>query len=506
MNSFFFLLMKRRDSGLPDFSESSVYDISSNPREPKRPRPTDDHFRTSFASSFAGDRFVSPLPSSNCDVLPSFPTPSSPPSSSIPTSLDHSLYHSLLSSSPSNNKPSIPAPRQWSSAVTSASAIQTRLCGTVKGLLGRGEPLRVLDAGGLANDYYVNVLSWSRSENLLAIALGRAVFVWAGESGRSIELVRYPGDSSSPVPVTSLAWLEGVGATLALGMSDGRVELWDCESSRCLRTLGPDSAAIGCCGWGGVVRLLATGTHGGRTELWDVRAPEGRVWGCETHVGRVCGLAWEETGVGRLATGGSDGCVRLWDCRKGEGRNSGPVGVAGGHKGAVRAVGWSGWGAGLLATGGGASDGRVRVWDCNGKEPRICGEAETGKQVLRVEWSPGSRRELITAHGGPDNELVLWHAPGLQRLGIVGTHVRRVLHTAVSPDGSVVASAGAEGLLKFWDVWPQETSQVVNRFSNMSGKKLLDGLRLGSTDTFLRAQKEASEDIQGELDSELDIK
>jgi len=43
-------------------------------------------------------------------------------------------------------------------------------------------PDRVLDAPGMVDDYYLNLLSWS-SDNMVAIGLGEAVYVWNAESG-----------------------------------------------------------------------------------------------------------------------------------------------------------------------------------------------------------------------------------------------------------------------------------------------------------------------------------
>ena len=45
-------------------------------------------------------------------------------------------------------------------------------------------PTRILDAPGLLDDYYLNLLSWSDT-NILAVALNRAVYIWDAESGES---------------------------------------------------------------------------------------------------------------------------------------------------------------------------------------------------------------------------------------------------------------------------------------------------------------------------------
>jgi cell division cycle 20, cofactor of APC complex len=43
-------------------------------------------------------------------------------------------------------------------------------------------PERVLDAPGMVDDYYLNLLAWS-SDNAVAIGLGEGVYVWNAETG-----------------------------------------------------------------------------------------------------------------------------------------------------------------------------------------------------------------------------------------------------------------------------------------------------------------------------------
>lgn len=42
-------------------------------------------------------------------------------------------------------------------------------------------PERVLDAPGMVDDYYLNLLDWS-AENKLAVVLGKTVYLWSGET------------------------------------------------------------------------------------------------------------------------------------------------------------------------------------------------------------------------------------------------------------------------------------------------------------------------------------
>lgn len=48
-------------------------------------------------------------------------------------------------------------------------------------------PERILDAPGLLDDYYLNLLDWS-SNNVVAIALNKSVFLWNAATGDVDEL------------------------------------------------------------------------------------------------------------------------------------------------------------------------------------------------------------------------------------------------------------------------------------------------------------------------------
>ncbi|KAJ3383800.1 ubiquitin-protein transferase activating protein, partial [Chytriomyces hyalinus] len=54
-------------------------------------------------------------------------------------------------------------------------------------------PVRILDAPGLADDYYLNLIDWS-SANDLAVALEGVVYVWNGDRGDVVEFCRAAGN------------------------------------------------------------------------------------------------------------------------------------------------------------------------------------------------------------------------------------------------------------------------------------------------------------------------
>ena len=76
-------------------------------------------------------------------------------------------------------------------------------------------PFKVLDAPQLQDDFYLNLVDWS-SSNILAVGLGRAVYIWSACTSRVTKLCETPLDDS----VTSVGWSLR-GSHLAVGTNSG---------------------------------------------------------------------------------------------------------------------------------------------------------------------------------------------------------------------------------------------------------------------------------------------
>lgn len=61
-------------------------------------------------------------------------------------------------------------------------------------------PYKVLDAPGLQDDFYIDLLDWS-SRNEIGVGLGKAIFIWNASSGSVSRLCEnissFPGASGS---------------------------------------------------------------------------------------------------------------------------------------------------------------------------------------------------------------------------------------------------------------------------------------------------------------------
>lgn len=289
-------------------------------------------------------------------------------------------------------------------------------------------PERVLDAPGLIDDYYLNLLDWS-SSNQVAIGLERNVYVWSADEGSVSCLL----ETSPDTYVSSVKW-SGDGAYVGVGLGTGEVQIWDVSEGTKVRSMFGHDTRVGVMGWD--KHLLSSGARSGLVFNHDVRIAEHKVAELVSHTSEVCGLEWRSDGQ-QLATGGNDNLVSIWDARS----LSVPKFTKTNHKAAVKALSWCPWNMNLLATGGGSYDRHIHFW--NTTSGARVNSIDTGSQVTSLRWSP-HHREIVSSSGFPDNSLTIWSYPTLVRNIDIPAHESRVLHSCLSPDGQMLATAGKQ--------------------------------------------------------------
>ncbi|EGG06105.1 uncharacterized protein MELLADRAFT_48555 [Melampsora larici-populina 98AG31] len=315
-------------------------------------------------------------------------------------------------------------------------------------------PERVLDAPGLIDDYYLNLCDWS-VDNILAIALGECLYLWNAQTG-SVNMLCSLDETSY---YASVKFSED-GHYLALGTSDGAVQIYDIDEARLLRKMSGRESRVATLSWSGTT-LSAGGLDG---SIWnhDVQAAQHKVSEMIGHRAEVCGLAWKPDAVdgfttgspGLLASGANDNIVNVWDARN----LSEPKMTKNNHRAAVKAIAWCPWQSNMLATGGGTSDKMVHFWNVN-TSSRLQ-SLETRSQVTSIVFNPYAR-EFLTTHGLPDMHFAIHTFPNF---GVVAdvpkAHDTRILHSALSPDGCIVVTASSDENLKFWRVFENKKVKV----------------------------------------------
>ncbi|KAF1333130.1 Cell division cycle protein 20, partial [Globisporangium splendens] len=323
-------------------------------------------------------------------------------------------------------------------------------------------PTRILDAPELRDDYYLNLVSWG-ANNVLAVALDQIVYLYHTDSGaiQEIEACTARGDY-----VTSVAWMADAGSCgsskssdkLAIGTCHAELQVWDAATATKVRTLRGHDERIGALAWNGDV--LASGSRDAKILHHDLRHAHPQIATLSGHAQEICGLAWTPDGY-TLASGGNDNTLCLWDSKKvrsASGVTAMPRHALREHTAAVKALAWCPWERNLLASGGGTADRSIKLW--NASSGHVVQSVATGSQVCGLVWSR-SERELLSSHGFSQHELCLWRYPSMTRVCELTGHTARVLHLALSPDGSSVVSAAADETLRFWNVFasPSKTDK-----------------------------------------------
>jgi cell division cycle protein 20 (cofactor of APC complex) len=305
-------------------------------------------------------------------------------------------------------------------------------------------PERILDAPELLDDYYLNLLDWS-STNVLGVALGNAVYMWNANDGSIDQLMETTTPDSH---VTSVSWIEQ-GNYMAVGTSDHKVQIWDVEKHKQLRSMDGHSARVGALSWNGP--CLSSGGRDSRIVHHDVRIQQHKTGVLRGHTQEVCGLKWSPSG-NQLASGGNDNLLNIWDDRYLSSPNNvcdTPLHRLDAHRAAVKALAWCPWKKNLLASGGGTADRKIRFWDS--QSGTCLNEIDTHSQVCALQWSKHDK-EIVSSHGYSHNQLILWKYPSMVKVAELTGHTSRVLHMAASPDGTTVCSAAADETLRFWPI------------------------------------------------------
>ncbi|KAF9904575.1 ubiquitin-protein transferase activating protein [Linnemannia zychae] len=316
-------------------------------------------------------------------------------------------------------------------------------------------PEKILDAPGLIDDYYLNLLSWSCT-NQLAIGLDKSVFVWNADSGQVESLVTVRGNMDS---ITSVSWAYD-GSSLAVGTFEGDTQVWDVETKTKIRTMSGHAARVGVLAWD--KHIVSSGCRDGSIWNHDVRVHNHKVAELSSHTNEVCGLTWRSDGM-QLASGANDNIVNIWDAR-----STVPKYTKTNHTAAVKALAWCPWQLNLLASGGGTYDKQIHFW--NSTTGARVNTLNAGSQVTSIIWSK-EYKEFMSSHGFPNNNLSVYSYPSMSKVvDIPAAHDSRVLHSAVSPDGQTVATVANDENLKFWKLFEKQPKDGKGG-SGSSGKR-----------------------------------
>jgi len=296
-------------------------------------------------------------------------------------------------------------------------------------------PEKMLDAPEILDDYYLNLMDWSQS-NILSIALNKNLYLWNYLTGSVQLLLSDPNEY-----ISSVSFMKN-GNCLGVGFANNSIQLWDIIKSLPLRSLPGHKKRVSSLSWNN--HILSSGSRDAVIINHDVRMPENIISKYTGHSQEVCGLQWSLDGA-QLASGSNDNNLIIWDQAMDSMREKFTE-----HKSAVKALAWSPWQKGVLASGGGTLDQCIKLWNCD--TGKLMKSVQTESQVSSLIWNK-FEKEILSSHGFDKNQLSLWKYPMMKKICELKGHMDRIVQMCESPDGEVVVSASVDETLRFWRVF-----------------------------------------------------
>ena len=351
---------------------------------------------------------------------------------------------------------------------------QALLCSTRKFHRKIGKsPFKVLDAPKLIDDFYLNLVDWSK-KNVLSVALGENVYLWSARTSHVTKLCDLTqvlienGDNmvnghhhNGYNMVCSVAW-SNKGEKLAVGSGAGHVLIYDTHKQKLLQRLTRHGHRVGVLAWKNS-KIVASGSRDRFIWIHDTRCNDQHSHSNDTNSGslsgsngkdvvhvlgfhkqEVCGLEWNDDRT-YLGSGGNDNRLSIWDIRYPRIPH-----CYGRHRAAVKAIAWSPHERGLIATGGGTADRCIRFWNINSVPPlqydgvrpgypipetnistglldvrsnnvalmKPLRTIDTGSQVCNLLWSKNVN-EIVSTHGYSLNQIVVWRYPAMDKVKLI---------------------------------------------------------------------------------------
>lgn len=258
---------------------------------------------------------------------------------------------------------------------------------------------------------------------------------------------------STTSPAISAA-LNDEGTLLAIGHSSGLVTIWNFRRKSMLASFNANKAHVYWLEFADDGMSLFT--HGlDKIRKWDLGVINCLELGLPHHDG-VCSVAFNRSGS-RLATGGANRCLTVWDLS--EGMEEERVY----HPDSILAVAWSPDDS-MIATH--CANGMVRIFDGSTKQLvhkiKVL-EADYYWQFNCLSFSPDSKSLCV----GSGNDVAIFDSSTAKQIALLKKHTGRVYSLALSVNGDLIATGGADQSIIIWDAEKQKPIHEINGHTSM---------------------------------------
>jgi WD40 repeat protein len=258
------------------------------------------------------------------------------------------------------------------------------------------------------------------------------------------------------VTAVAVGELEGVPIAISGGW-DQELWAWDLDAYAPLwdRPIGRHGGGVTAVAFGAREGVVVSGSEDGTVRTWDLRSGRSEAIDVGGAVFAVATANIEGEAV--AVCGGEGGSVRVWELQAGS-QTQAPEELRRGRLTCLAMTPALAGRPALVAYGG--DDGTVSVCDANGS---AISSLEVGSPVFALAASRLRRREVLLT-GDWSGAIRVWDAySGVEMDGLLGVHDGWVAALdVVEVDGRpILASAGADGCLRLWDLDRREQSMEI---------------------------------------------
>lgn len=299
------------------------------------------------------------------------------------------------------------------------------------------KPVKILDAPGMEDDFYKQLLHWSPSANQIAIGLSNSVYLWDAAT-KSPSLLC---DFFEYEELCSLRWSPD-GSQLAFGMGSGEIKIWDVNQNESVHSMCGHSSRVATMDWH--TSSLFSGSKDKSIQMIDPRCEDFTGKEFLGHSRQVLNVKVAPLSQPFVLSGGNDSKVLVFDTRKEQASI-----FKGLHEGPVRGIDWSLRKKGRFASGGGSTDKMLKKWNLNSQ--KLEDQIHVGAQICDLKYSE-LEKEIVVSLGGDSNSVDFYSSKDLQKVGKLKGHTMRVLNVEFSPDNTELISISPDETIRFWEV------------------------------------------------------